>query len=213
MNRFAAALALAALAFPGAALAAEHSARYTLQIELATAAAHETVQGTGVVDAERGLASLAFSMSVRGKTSTGNAVIVSSNGITAYIRGLNTSAPAGKPWGRFPGDVAVPLFDPGVALRLRPAGRALHVRVTVPAAEVPLLFPVAPHARVLAELWRDAAGRVVRLRASVDVTSPARGTISIDERLSSFGVPVDVLVPREDQVFASITNVPPRKKH
>ena len=68
MNRLAAALALAALAFPGAALAAERSAQYTLQIELATATAHESVQGTGLVDAERGLSSLAFSMSVGGKT-------------------------------------------------------------------------------------------------------------------------------------------------
>jgi hypothetical protein len=164
------------------------TARYTAHIELALPAAHVTVDGAGVADARTRISSLAFRMHAA-KSGTGDAVLSSIHGLIAYVKGPTTGAPAAKPWARFRGRAAVPFFDPTVALRLRTQ--------TVPAAEARLLFPGLDHPIVHARVWRDAHGRVVRLRARA-------GTVTIDERLSSFGVAPTGRIPRPSEIYMSV---------
>jgi hypothetical protein len=185
-----------------AVLAAASSAHYTTHVELRAGGQSVVVDGSGVVDGSARIGSLRFRMQ-GAKSGAGDAIVVSRTSLVAYIRGPKTGAPPGKPWGRFGGAYASPIYDAGVPLRLH-APRNAHVRLRVPRAEVALLTPVAPKANVTAEVWTDGRGRVVRLRATVRVTQPTRGSISIDERLDAFGTKVSVAEPTRDSVFVDL---------
>lgn len=190
-----------------AALASSHvsaprSALFSLRIDVDSSGDHTWVSGTGQIDGVHQLSSYAFTDTHGSRVS---AVVAASPQFAVYLR--NATQPH-SPWQMLELSDTAPLMDPSLALRLgADRRRALGTEqtdgvpttkyaMTIAYPEAALLAPtfirIGSAAGIPVTVWIDRSGSVRRLHAVLRVPSTV---ITIDERLSSFGVPVQVTRP------------------
>jgi hypothetical protein len=189
-------------AFAATPASADKSALFSLRIDIdVPVLGRSSYVGTGKIDAVRRLSTLDF----RANGIRFEAIIGATPGLTIFLKNAPTK---NSSWYRQDSADAVPLFDPGVALRLEGQhGRALGTEQLDGVSTTKYALTVGlPDAALLATtvskqdlfngvpvvVWVDGSGSVRRLYA---VFPWGSGRVAVDERLSAFGTPVRLTRP------------------
>jgi hypothetical protein len=202
------ALSLAAVPAAAARTATPASSHFTLRLVLTAPGVKLVVSEAGVASGDAHLARFHFSATTGTKPTYGDAVIDSSSGLALYLHATaRRPLPVGKTWRRFRGRAVSPMPDPGAALRIvrrgkpRTAGRRT---VSIDAKEAALLVPgAAKPGPLVGSAWLDAHGRLLRFRLAAVLAGSSRPRITIDERFSLVGEPVQIRLPRSSLVIDS----------